>query len=160
MAENQDLPAYIELTALVYHEGRNVRELFRHNAASKHKFGALTDHLPPGDADAWQRLIDVQQRAAEAESASAAAAVFTEQYGCSTEDLAAMFESPAWKRFPKNGGPRWAAIATAVIALGELIDKKDKAAEKRATEILAMPHNTGTVQHALARLKAAPRKSS
>jgi hypothetical protein len=157
MDSNPSLPQYVELLALAYHEARNVRQLFRHNAASKSTFGTLADHLGPDEHAAWKRLIPSQQRAAEAVTAKDAAAVFAESFGCTPEDIAAMFDSPGWKRAPGYGGPRWAAITRAVIALGALIDASDASAAAKIEEILAMRHNTGGVREKLARLKGGGR---
>jgi hypothetical protein len=154
---NEILPVYIELLALAYHEARNVRQLFRHNAASKAKFGAIADHLPPDPAAAWERTIHLQRRAAECTSAKDAAAAFAEEFGCSPADLAGLFASPGWKRAPGCGGPRWAAIAESISKLGGIIDKKKDSAAAQISEILALPTNTGTVHATLARLKARPR---
>lgn len=158
MESKDALPSYIELLALTYHEARNVRQLFRHNAASKHKFGPLADHLGPEPNEAWQRIIPAQKRAAEAESAKDASAVFTESFGCSCEEIAAMFESPAWKRIPMYGGARWAAIARAVIDLGASIDAGGDGAAVKVEEIMTTRHNTGLVRDKLARLKGDTRK--
>lgn len=158
MESKDALPSYIELLALTYHEARNVTQLFRHNAASKHKFGPLADHLGPDANEAWKRLIPAQQRAAETESAKDAAAVFTESFGCAPDDVAAMFESPAWKRIPMYGGPRWAAIARAVIELGSSVDAGGDSAAEQIDAIMTMRHNTGLVRDKLARLKGDKRK--
>jgi len=147
-------PEFIEFLALIYHEGRNVKSLFRHNAASKKTFGQLAA-LPPDAAAAWDRLIALQQKAAATPSAAEAEAVFKEGFGCSLADVAAMFEHDAWHRLPGFGGPRWAAIAKSAAALAEAIDKKDEsAAAKLIEEIRSMHHNTGTVKDKLAKLKA------
>lgn len=158
MESKDALPSYVELLALTYHEARNVRQLFRHNAASTHKFGPLADHLGPESNEAWKRLIPAQQRAAETGSAKDAAAVFSENFGCAPEDVAAMFESPAWKRIPMYGGPRWAAIARAVIELGSSIDAGSDGTAAKIEEIMTMRHNTGLVRDKLARLKGDTRK--
>lgn len=151
------LPQFVELMALVYHEGRNVSRLFHLNAASRKTFGQLAE-LPPEPKQAWDKLINVQQRAAEAESAKAAEAVMSESYGCSLDEVRAMFEHQAWKRLPMYGGARWAAIAKAVIELRDAIDAKDDAAAERLLkDIPAMRHNSGSVEHTLASLKARPR---
>lgn len=151
------LPQYVELMALVYHEGRNVARLFHLNAASRKTFGQIAE-LPPDPKQAWDKLINIQQRAAEAESAKAAEDPMRENYGCSLDELHAMFEHQAWKRLPMYGGARWAAIAKAVIELRDAIDAKDDAAvERLLREIPAMRHNSGTVEHKLASLKARPR---
>jgi hypothetical protein len=158
MDSKDALPQYVELLALTYHEARHVRQLFRHNAASTHKFGALADHLGPEANEAWKRLIPAQQRAVEAAAAKDAAAIFAESFGCTPEDVAAMFDSPAWKRTPMYGGARWAAIARAVIELGSLIDAGSDGAAAKIDEIMAMRHNTGFVRDKLARLKGDTRK--
>jgi hypothetical protein len=158
MDSKEALPQYIELLALSYHEARQVRELFRHNAASRHKFGALAEHLGPEAKEAWKRLIPAQQRAAEAASAKDAAAVFAESFGCAPEDVAAMFDSPAWKRTPMYGGARWAAITRAAVELGALIDAGGDGAAAKIEEIMAMRHNTGLVRDKLAGLKGDNRK--
>ena len=150
-------PDFVELVALVYHEGRNVKSLFRHNAASKKTFGHLAD-LPPDPGPAWDRLIAVQQKAASAASAAEAENVFKEDLGCSLADLAAIFDHAAWHRVPGAGGARWAAITKSVIDLGVSIDKKDEAATaKLIDEIRLMHHNTGSVKDKLAKLKATRR---
>ena len=150
-------PEFVEFVALVYHEGRNVKQLFRHNAASKKTFGQLAD-LPPDPGPGWDRLIAVQQKAAGTASAAEAENVFKEELGCSLADLAAIFGHAAWHRVPGAGGARWAAIASSVIELGASIDKKDDAATaKLIEEIRLMHHNTGTVKDKLARLKATRR---
>jgi hypothetical protein len=149
-------PEFVEFVALVYHEGRNVKSLFRHNAASKKTFGQLAD-LPPDPGPAWDRLIAVQQKAAGAASAAEAENVFKEDLGCSVTDLATMFGHAAWHRVPGYGGARWAAIANSVIDLGASIDKKDAATAKMIEEIRLMHHNTGTVKDKLAKLKATRR---
>jgi hypothetical protein len=147
-------PEYVEFVALLYHEGRNVSRLFRHNAASKKTFAELAG-LPPDEAQAWDRLITIQQKAATTLSAAAAEEVFRETFGCSVADLANLFGSDGWHRVPNLGGARWAAIAKSVGALGDAIDKKDEAAAaKLVEEIRLMHHNTGTVKDKLARLKA------
>jgi hypothetical protein len=149
---------YIELLALSYHEARHVRQLFRHNAASTHKFGALADHLGPEANQAWNHLLPAQQRAAEAATARDADAIFAESFGCDPAEVAAMFASPAWKRTPMYGGARWAAIAGAVAELGALIDAGGDGAAAKIDEIMAMRHNTGLVRDKLARLKGDTRK--
>ena len=150
-------PEFVEFVALVYHEGRNVKSLFRHNAASKKTFGLLAD-LPPDPGPAWDRLIAAQQKAAGTASASEAENVFKEELNCSLADLASMFGHAAWHRVPGAGGTRWAAIAKSVIDLGASIDKKDEAATaKLIEEIRLMHHNTGTVKDKLAKLKATRR---
>lgn len=150
-------PEFVELVALVYHEGRNTKSLFRHNAASKKTFGRLAD-LPPDPGPAWDRLIALQQKAASAASATEAENAFKEDLGCSLADLAAIFGHPAWHRVPGAGGARWAAIAKSVIDLGASIEKKDEAAtSKQIEEIRLMHHNTGTVKDKLAKLKATRR---
>jgi hypothetical protein len=147
-------PEYVEFVALLYHEGRNVSRLFRHNAASKKTFAELAG-LPPDEAQAWDRLITLQQKAATTLSATAAEEVFKETFGCSVADLANLFSSEGWHRVPNLGGARWAAIAKSVGALGDAIDKKDEAAAaKLIEEIRLMHHNTGTVKDKLAKLKA------
>ena len=147
-------PEYVEFIALLYHEGRNVSRLFRHNAASKKTFTDLAG-LPPDEAKAWDRLITLQQKAATATSAGAAQEVFKEPLGCSVTDLANLFASDGWHRVPTLGGARWAAIAKSVEALGDAIDRKDEAATARLVEeIRSMHHNTGTVKDKLAKLKA------
>jgi hypothetical protein len=158
MEPKDALLQYIELLALTYHEARHVRQLFRHNAASTHKFGALADHLGPDANEAWKRLIPAQQRAAEAAAAKDADATFAESFGCTPADVAEMFSSPAWKRIPMYGGARWAAIARAVIELGALIDSGGDGAAAKIDEIMAMRHNTGPVRDKLARLKGDKRK--
>jgi predicted component of type VI protein secretion system len=158
MDSKDALPQYIELLALTYHEARHVRQLFRHNAASTQKFGALADHLGPDANQAWTRLIPAQQRAAEAASAKDADAIFVESFRCAPADVAAMFTSPAWKRIPMYGGARWAAIARAVVELGALIDAGSDGAGAKIDEIMAMRHNTGSVRDKLARLKGDTRK--
>src|SRR5215472_9467627 len=120
-------PEFVELVALVYHEGRNVKSLFRHNAASKKTFGHLAD-LPPDPGPAWDRLIAVQQKAASAASAAETENVFKEDLGCSLADLATIFGNTAWHRVPGAGGARWEAITKSVIDLGASIDKNDDAA--------------------------------
>jgi len=151
------LPQFVEMMALVYHEGRNVSRIFHLNAASTKTFGKLAD-LPPDDGRAWQMLIPSQQRATETASAKDAEALFREDFGCSLVDIGKMFEHTAWKRFPQYGGARWAAIAKAVIDLRDAIDaKKDDAAAKLLAEIPAMRHNAGAVEHKLSRLKARPK---
>ena len=150
-------PEFVEFVALVYHEGRNVKSLFRHNAASKKTFGQLAD-LPPDPGPAWDRLIAVQQKAAGTASAAEAENVFRDELGCALSDLAAMFGHQAWHRVPGAGGARWAAITKSVIDLGASIDKKEEAAAaKQIEEIRLMHHNTGTVKDKLARLKATRR---
>jgi hypothetical protein len=147
-------PEYVEFVALLYHEGRNVSRLFRYNAASKKTFAELAG-LPPDEAQAWDRLITLQQKAATTVSATAAEEVFKETFGCSVADLANLFGSDGWHRVPNLGGARWAAIAKSVGALGDAIDKKDEAAAaKLIEEIRLMHHNTGTVKDKLAKLKA------
>jgi len=147
-------PEYVEFIALLYHEGRNVSRLFRHNAASKKTFTDLTG-LPPDEARAWDRLITVQQRAAATASVGAAQEVFKETFGCSVTDLANLFGSDGWHRVPNFGGARWAAIAKSVGDLGDAVDRKDEAATaKLIEEIRLMHHNTGTVKDKLAKLKA------
>jgi len=147
-------PEYVEFVALLYHEGRNVSRLFRHNAASKKTFAELAG-LPPDEAQAWDRLITLQQKAATTLSATAAEEVFKETFGCSVADLANLFGSDGWHRVPNLGGARWAAIAKSVGGLGDAIDKKDEAAAaKLIEEIRLMHHNTGTVKDKLAKLKA------
>lgn len=147
-------PEYVEFVALLYHEGRNVSRLFRHNAASKKTFAELAG-LPPDEAQAWDRLITLQQKAATTLSATAAEELFKETLGCSVADLANLFGSDGWHRVPNLGGARWAAIAKSVGALGDAIDKKDEAAAaKLIEEIRLTHHNTGTVKDKLARLKA------
>jgi hypothetical protein len=158
MDSKEALPQYIELLALTYHEARHVRQLFRHNAASTHKFGALADHLGPDAKEAWKRLLPAQQRAAEAATAKDADATFTESFGCTPADVAAMFDSPAWKRIPMHGGARWAAIARAVAEFGALIDSGSDAAAAKLEELMAMRHNSGLVRDELARLKGDTRK--
>jgi hypothetical protein len=147
-------PEYVEFVALLYHEGRNVSRLFRHNAASKKTFAELAG-LPPDEAQAWDRLITLQQKAATTLSATTAEEVFKETFGCSVADLASLFGSDGWHRVPNLGGARWAAIAKSVGALGDAIDNKDEAAAaKLIEEIRLMHHNTGTVKDKLAKLKA------
>ena len=151
------LPQFVELMALVYHEGRNVSRIFHLNAASTKTFGRLAD-LPPDDSKAWQMLIPSQQRATETASAKDAEALFREDFGCSLGDLGKMFEHTAWRRFPQYGGARWAAIVKAVVDLRDAIDNKDEAATaKLLAEIPAMRHNSGAVEHKLSRLKARPK---
>lgn len=147
-------PEYVEFVALLYHEGRNVSRLFRHNAASKKTFAGLAG-LPPDEAQAWDRLITLQQKAAPTLSAAAAQEVFREALGCSVSDLANLFGTDGWHRVPNLGGARWAAIAKSVEALADAIDKKDEpAAARLIEEIRLMHHNTGTVKDKLAKLKA------
>lgn len=151
------LPQFVELMALVYHEGRNVSRIFHLHAASTRTFGKLAE-LSPDDSKAWQMLIPSQQRAIGKESAKEAEALFREDFGCSVMDIGKMFEHTAWRRFPQYGGARWAAIANAVIELRDAIDaKNDSAAAKLLAEVPAMRHNTGTVEHKLSRLKARPK---
>jgi hypothetical protein len=148
------LPNYVEFLALVYHEARNVRLLFRQNAVPRKTYEPLADHLPPDRQEAWKRLIPVQQRASEAESAAAAAEVFKADLGCAADDLLTLFENPAWKRIPQYGGQRWAAIAKRVADLGAAIGRDDDAAAREiADAIESMRHNSGTVREKLARLK-------
>jgi hypothetical protein len=157
MESSAALPQFVEFMALVYHEGRNVSRIFHLNAASKKTFGKLAD-LSPDPAKAWDMLIHLQQRASEAASAKEAEAMFREDFGPSLEELHAMFENAAWKRFPQYGGPHWAAITQAAIDLRDALDgKKDTTAEKLLGAIPAMRHNTGTVEHKLSRLKARPK---
>src|ERR1700735_3079971 len=107
------LPQFVELMALVYHEGRNVSRIFHLNAASTRTFGKLAE-LPPDDSKAWELLIPSQQRASEKESAKDAEAQLRDDFGCSLFDIGKMFEHSAWKRFPQYGGARWGAIAKSV----------------------------------------------
>jgi hypothetical protein len=145
------------MMALVYHEGRNVGRIFHLHAASTKTFGKLAE-LSPDDSKAWEMLIPAQSRAIETASAKDAEALFHEEFDCSLTDLGKMFEHTAWKRFPLYGGARWATIAKSVADLRDAIDGKDDAAtEKLLTEIPAMRHNSGTVGHKLARLKARPK---
>ncbi|HEY6421306.1 MAG TPA: hypothetical protein VIX59_20090 [Candidatus Binataceae bacterium] len=154
MEPEKALPSYIEFLALLYHEARNVRQLFRFNAVSKHTFGPLAEHLPPDRKEAWKRLISIQQRAAEAASAAAAADTFKTDLGCSPDDLSTLFANGAWKRTARYGGPHWAAISNKVGELGAAIDSDDEAAsEKLVDGINSMRHNTGTVHDLLAGLK-------
>jgi hypothetical protein len=151
------LPQFVELMALVYHEGRNVGRIFHLHAASTKTFGKLAE-LPPDDAKAWEMLIPSQQRAADAASAKDAEAIFRDDFECSLLDIAKMFEHTAWKRFPQYGGARWAAVANAVIELRDAIDAKDDAAVTRLhADLPAMRHNTGSVEHKLSRVKARPK---
>ena len=157
MESSAALPQFVEFMALVYHEGRNVSRIFHLNAASTKTFGKLAE-LPPDDAKAWEMLIPSQQRATETASAKDAEALFREDFGCSLLDIGKMFEHTAWRRFPQYGGARWAAVAKAVSDLRDAIDAKDDtAASKLLTEIPAMRHNSGTVEHKLSRLKARPK---
>ncbi len=151
------LPQFVELMALVYHEGRNVGRIFHLHAASTKTFGKLAE-LPPDDARAWEMLIPSQQRAAEATSAKDAEAIFRDDFGCSLLDIGKMFEHTAWKRFPQFGGARWSAVANAVAELRDTIDAKDDAAVTRLlADLPAMRHNTGSVEHKLSRVKARPK---
>lgn len=157
MDSSTSLPQFVELMALVYHEGRNVSRVFHLNAASTRTFGRLAE-LPPDDAKAWEMLIPSQQRASEAASAKDAEALFIEGFGCSLAEIGKMFEHAAWRRFPQYGGMRWAAIAKSVIALRDAIDAKDEpATSKLLAEIPSMRHNTGSVAHNLSRPKARPK---
>jgi hypothetical protein len=158
MDSKDALLQYIELLALTYHEARHVRQLFRHNAASTHKFGALADLLGPDPKQAWQRLIPAQQRAAEAATATDAGAIFAESFGCAPAEVAAMLASPAWKRIPMYGGARWATIAHAVAELGAMIDSGGDGAAAKIDEIMALRHNSGLVRDKLAQLKGDRRK--
>lgn len=154
MEPKKELPSYIEFLALLYHEARNVRQLFRFNAVSKHTFGPLAEHLPPDRKEAWKRLITIQQRAAEVATAAAAAYIFKTDLGCSPDELSTLFANAAWKRTARYGGPLWAAISNEVAELGVAIDRDDEAAsEKLVAEINAMRHNSGTVHDKLAGLK-------
>jgi hypothetical protein len=154
MAAKDFLPNYVEFLALVYHEARNVRLLFRQNAVSRKTYEPLAEHLPPDRQEAWTRLIHVQQHVSEAETAATAADVFKSELGCAPDDLSSLFENPGWKRVPQYGGPRWAAIAKRAAELGVAIDRDDEAAAKElAAAIGAMRHNSGTVHETLARLK-------
>jgi hypothetical protein len=156
-ATSTSLPQFVELMALVYHEGRNVGRIFHLHAASTKTFGKLAE-LPPDDSKAWEMLIPSQQRAAEAPSAKDAEAIFRDDFGCSLFDIGKMFEHTAWKRFPQYGGAKWAAIANAVIELRDAIDaKNDASATKLLADIPAMRHNIGTVEHKLSRVKARPK---
>jgi hypothetical protein len=151
------LPQFVELMALVYHEGRNVSRIFHLNAASTRTFGKLAE-LPPDDHKAWELLIPTQQRAIEKTSAKDAETLFREDFGCSLLDIGKMFEHSSWRRFPQYGGARWAAVAKAVQDLRDAIDgKDDAAAAKLIAEIPTMRHNTGNVEHKLSRLKARPK---
>lgn len=151
------LPQFVELMALVYHEGRNVSRIFHLNAASTRTFGKLAE-LPPDESKAWEMLIPSQQRASEKDSARDAEAQFRDDFGCSMLDIGKMFEHSAWKRFPQYGGARWAAVAKSVSDLREAIDSKDEAATaKLLAKIPSMRHNTGSVEHKLSRLKARPK---
>jgi hypothetical protein len=51
-ATSTSLPQFVELMALVYHEGRNVGRIFHLHAASTKTFGKLAE-LPPDDSKAW-----------------------------------------------------------------------------------------------------------
>jgi hypothetical protein len=154
MAAKDLPPNYVEFLALVYHEARNVRLLFRQNAVPRKTYEPLANHLPPDGQQAWKRLIQVQQRAGEAESAAAAAEIFKTELGCSVDDLAALYQNPAWKRVPRYGGQRWAAIAKRVAELGDAIGRDDEAAARGiAGAIESMRHNSGTAHEKLARLK-------
>jgi hypothetical protein len=151
------LPQFVEYMALVYHEGRNVSRIFHLHAASTKTFGALVE-LGPDANKAWEKLIYFQQRTIDATSAKEAEALFIDYFGTTLEDIQKMFEHIAWKRFPQYGGSRWASIGKAVIDLRDAIDKKDDASvEKLLGEIPTMRHNTGTVEHKLAQLKARPK---
>ena len=151
------LPQYVELVALVYHEGSNVSRLFHLHAASVKTFRRVAD-LPPDPHQAWEKLIPLQQRLAAADKVGEVVDGFREDFGCSLDDLHTMFGNPAWKRAPQHGGPRWAAITKAVIDLGKAIEKSDDAAVERLLgEIPAMRHNTGSVEHSLQQLKARPK---
>lgn len=157
MELNDFLPQCVEFMALAYHEGRNVSRLFHMNAASKHTFGRLAE-LPPDRSKAWEKLIPIQQESAAAGSAKEAAEVFQRNFGCSLEELGALFGNLGWRRAPGCGGQPWAVITKAVVGLCDAIDRKD---EPEATKLLAaipsMRHNTGSVKDKLARLKAKPR---
>jgi hypothetical protein len=157
MDSSTSLPQFVELMALVYHEGRNVSRIFHLNAASTKTFGKLAE-LSPDDAKAWEMLIPSQQRATETASAKDAEALFREDFGCSLLDIGKMFEHTAWRRFPQYGGVRWAAIAKAVIELRDALDAtNDTSAGRLLAEIPAMRHNSGSVEHKLSRLKARPK---
>ena len=151
------LPQFVELMALVYHEGRNVSRIFHLNAASTRTFGRLAE-LPPDDGKAWEMLIPSQQRASEKTSAKEAESQFRDDFGCSLLDIGKMFEHSAWRRFPQYGGGRWATIAKGVQDLRDAIDAHDDAATaKLRGELPALRHNTGSVEHKLSRLKARPK---
>jgi hypothetical protein len=157
IATSSSLPQFVEMMALIYHEGRNVSRIFHLNAASTKTFGKLAE-LGPDDGKAWEMLIPAQQRATETASAKDAEALFREDFGCSLLDIGKMFEHTAWRRFPQYGGARWAAIAKAVIDLRDALDKKEDArTAKLLAEIPALRHTTGTVEHKLSRLKARPK---
>jgi hypothetical protein len=147
-------PEFVEFVALAYHEGRNVSQLFRHNAASRKTFGELAS-LPPDEGKAWDRLIAPQQKAAEATSAGEAMAVFHQDFGCSLAELEELFGNQGWHRVPGHGGPRWASIVKSVIELSEAVEgKNEEVSAKLLAEIPAMRHNSGTVKDKLAKLKA------
>ena len=80
------LPQFVELMALVYHEGRNVSRIFHLNAASTRTFGKLAE-LPPDDSKAWEMLIPSQQRASEKDSAKDAEAQFRDVVTRTVADL-------------------------------------------------------------------------
>ena len=134
---------FVDYLALAYHEARNVRHLVKGGHLDKSRYRLLIDSLPTNRNEAWEQLQPLRRKAARANSAQAAEAVFRREFDLSLEDLATVSDNPMWSG-TRRGGNRWARIDRVLIELRTAIDQADdKLAAKLFQELPLMCHNTG-----------------
>lgn len=147
------LSSFVDYLCLVYHEARNVRHLIRSSLVEAGRYERLRA-LPTNRDEAWVSMGALRREAKAHGSAAGAVSVFLRRFGLSPDELLELYRSPHWKS-AVIGGNRWAAIADAVVRLGDALDGGQTAtALDLLRRIPQMCHNTGQVGEKLRRLLA------
>lgn len=141
------IPQLVDVLALLYHEGRNVRYLVKHKyMIIDPKFLSLTVQLANNRIDAWKQIQYLRKKAAIMQTGENTKRVFERQFKLSLDDLIELYSHPGWKG-SQYGGNAWLPIALNAKGLLDLLDSgKIEESYRLINQILDSHHNTGVVR--------------
>lgn len=146
---------FVNLVALLYHEGRNVRHLTEGGKLyDDTRFLPLIHGLARNRDHAWKQIRPLRLKARKAGSGREAERLFEQRFKLTLDDLIVLYAYPGWKGTP-YGGNAWLPIAQKVKEVSDLLDAgKEDEANFDISQILEMSHNTGKVREKLEKLNS------
>jgi len=131
--------------ALVYHEARHVRHLIKPGFLAQEGWERFTS-LPADRVDAWRAMQPLRDKAAAADSPTAAASVFTTAFHKDLDHLNELYANVHWRHASAVGGHAWRGATQAVSDLVEALNQHDNSVVANATEsLLKARHNNGSI---------------
>jgi hypothetical protein len=133
---------FVDIVALVYHEGRHVRHLLRNGQILDPKYVVLRNNLAQNQNEAWRQMQSVHHLASHAQSAGSAKRIFERQFGLTMDEMVTLYSDPAWSE-THYGGNAWLQVTHGANELANYLDlgREDEARRLLFSILRSSPNN-------------------